>query len=88
MLHGLLDDLKESSEDESSVVVNLKHKLSSEITRRWNIGSSSYNSLPLCAAFNPRFKHIKFIEDDDERIVKQKLQCTDPTETNGNGWNY
>ena len=61
MLHGLLDSLKESFEDES------------DITRRWNIGSSSCNSLPLCAALDPRFKHIKFIEDDDKRIVKQEL---------------
>ena len=64
------DRYLELKTDESSVVVNLKDKLSSEITRRWNIGLSSYSSLPLCAALNPRFKHLKFIEDEDKKTVK------------------
>ena len=73
VLHGLLDSLKESFKDESSVVVNLQQELSSEITRRWNIGSSSYSYLPLCGALNPCFKNFKFIEDENKRTVKYEL---------------
>ena len=73
VLHGFLDSLKESSKDESSVVVNLQQELSSEITRRWNIGLSSYSSLSLCAALDPCFKNFKFIEDENKRTVKYEL---------------
>ena len=73
VLHGLIISLQTSSEDSVSII-DFKKKVTSEIEKRWNIGSADLcNLLPLSSVVDPRFKNMNFLAEDDVEMLKVEL---------------
>ena len=62
------------SQEDSIIVQQFKQKIASEINRRWCLDSIDLSSpLLIASTLDPRFKHLKFLADEDHVTVKETI---------------
>ncbi len=73
VIFGLVESLKESSED-CRAIHEFKQLMVAEMKRRWELDSLDTSScLVIAAALDPRFKQLKFLNDLQIEAVKSEI---------------
>ena len=76
ILHGLLDQLKSSVDDDAPVIRQFKDKVSKQIKEKWELKCVDVSSpLLLTSALDPRFRQLVFIKLNDfkKEELKEKI---------------
>lgn len=75
VINGLDLPLQASTDDTSSIK-QFKEKVCSEIRSRWFLDNLNTTSLDvLASALDPRFRQLKFLNDEQRQSVKEEITC-------------